>query len=239
MGGGMRLVPNSRAARIRFYQVRLGPWASNAAFIGLSADSVNHLIDLTEAARVAAFEHRAAQQAARAAAQRFRDAVDAMHAGPGAGADMIDAIRNHAESTDDPAVYTAALLPKPDTSSRPGSAPPPGKPTRIEAELLQTGAITLRWKCTNPKGTQGTVYLVQRQRGGKGPLETLGIASKKRFTDETIPVGGGDPYGMVLYHITAIRSAKRGITATQPVQLGVGGGADGAKGTGVVKVRAA
>jgi hypothetical protein len=76
-----------------------------------------------------------------------------MHNGPGAGADMIQAIRNHAESKNDPNVYVLAQIPAPAT---PGVTPPPGTPFDFTVGLLQNGALELKWKCNNGDPLEST-----------------------------------------------------------------------------------
>lgn len=217
--GVMRLVPETRTGRIAFYRSRIGVWAASAGEIGLTPGAVDRLAGLLADAEAARLANAQAKQAARAAASTYREAVEALHGSPGAGADMIAAIRNHAETTDDPAVYSLARIAGPKTPRRPGSAPPPGKPTRFEAELLPGGAVRLRWVCRNPRGTQGTIYLVQRQLLPGGAVETLGTTGRKRFTDDTLPRGGGES-GEVVYCVTAMRSTRRGAMGKFFVKLG-------------------
>ncbi|MDQ7013265.1 MAG: hypothetical protein Q9O74_05130 [Planctomycetota bacterium] len=45
--------------------------------------------------------------------QSYYDAIAAMHSGPNAGSDLIDTIKNFAQATDDPNVYTLAEIPPP------------------------------------------------------------------------------------------------------------------------------
>ncbi len=140
--------------------------------------------------------------------------------------------------------YAKAQIPKPDTSSQPGSAPAPGRPHDIRAVVEQAGTVQLSWKCRNPTGTRGTIYLIERQVGGSGKFEPLGAVGKRRFVDETLPrgacVGGGGGGGggvsgvdgMVTYRITAQRSTKRGAPAVYTMQFG---GFDAGVGGGVKK----
>ncbi|KAA0213038.1 MAG: hypothetical protein DYG94_12075 [Leptolyngbya sp. PLA3] len=214
----MGVVPDTRIGKIEFYEAHAlagGPWATNAAGIGLTPASVTALSTLTIAARNAFNAAEAARQAAKAATQAYYDAVRAMHSGPGAGQDMIDTIRNWAESKDNPNVYALAQIPPPAT---PGTTPPPGTPFKFRVGLLQDGALELKWKCNNPGGTVGTIYEIRRAVGG-GAFAFVGASGVKSFTDDTL-VSGAAP---VTYRITAVRSTARGNPAQFTVNFGTGG----------------
>lgn len=215
----MGVVPDTRLGKIEFYEAHAlagGPWATNAAAIGLTPAAVTALGTLTTQARAAFNAAEAARQAAKAATQNFYDKVRDMHNGPGAGADMIQTIRTWAESKNDPNVYTLAQIPPPAT---PGTTPPPGTPFDFTVGLLQSGALELRWKCNNPSGTQGTVYEIKRRTGGSGPFGYVGSSGVKNFTDDTVVAGSPS----VTYQITAVRSTRRGSPAQFTVNFGVGG----------------
>jgi len=221
----MRIVPETNRSRLEFYEAHLEPWSSDPASIGLSPSAVTALQTRATEAREAYEAHLAAQQAARAAASAFHDKVRALHADPGAGADMIQSIKNFASTTDDPGVYTRAQLPAP---AAPSSAPMPGTPFRFAVELLATGAIKLSWKCENHSA--GTMYEVRRRVQGaavaSGAAEGftfLGTAGVKRFTDDTLPAGST----AATYEVTAVRSTGRGYPARFTVSLGVTGGVTG------------
>lgn len=211
----MGVVPDSRLGKIEFYEAHISPWTTNAATIGLTPASVTALGTLTTAARNAFNAAEAARQAAKAATQAFYDAVRAMHNGPGAGADMIDTIRNYAETKNNPNVYTLAQIPPPAT---PGTTPPPGTPFDFTVGLLQNGALELKWKCSNPSGTQGTIYEVKRQIGS-GAFTFVGATGVRTFTDDTLSNGSAP----VTYQITAVRSTSRGNPAQFTVNFGIGG----------------
>lgn len=214
----MGVVPDSRLGKIEFYEAHAlagGPWAANAAAIGLTPASVTALGTLTTAARTAFNAAEAARQSAKSATQAFYDAVRAMHSGPGAGQDMIDTIRNFAETKNMPNVYVLAQIPPP---ADPSTAPPPGTPFEFRVSLLQNGALELKWKCNNPSGTQGTIYEVKRSIGG-GALNFVGATGVKSFTDDMLPSGSAP----VTYQITAVRSTARGNPAQFTVNFGIGG----------------
>lgn len=219
----MGVVPNNRLGKIEFYESHNSAWSTNAAAIGLTAGKVTALAGLTTTARKAYDAHVTAQAAAKAATQTFYDAVRFMHSSPGAGADMIETIKNFAQTTGNPAVYNLAQIPPPAT---PGTTPPPGTPFQFTVGLLQSGAIELKWKCSNPSGTQGTIYEVRRKIGGGGsgssnPFTFVGATGVKKFTDDTLVGGSGS--SSVTYQVTAVRSTSRGTPAQFNVNFGVGG----------------
>lgn len=214
----MGIVPESRLGKIEFYEAHAlagGPWAVNAAAIGLAPAAVTALGTLTSQARAAFNAAEIARQAAKTATQNFYDKVRAMHNGAGAGQDLIDTIKTWAETKNDPNVYTLAQIPPPAT---PGVTPPPGTPFEFTVGLLQNGALELKWKCNNPSGTQGTIYEVKRKIGS-GPFNFVGATGVRTFTDETLPSGSAP----VTYQITAVRSTSRGNPAQFTVNFGIGG----------------
>lgn len=211
----MGVVPDTRLGKIEFYEAHISPWTTNAAGIGLTPASVTALGTLTTQARAAFNAAEAARLAAKTATQAYYDAVRAMHSGPGAGQDMIDTIRNYAESKGNANVYILAQIPPP---ADPSTAPPPGTPLDFTVGLLQSGALELKWKCNNPSGTQGTIYEVKRSIGG-GAFNFVGATGVKSFTDDTLPSGAMP----ATYQVTAVRSTARGNPAQFTVNFGIGG----------------
>lgn len=212
----MATVPNTNLGKIEFYESHLPAWGTNAVAIGLTAAAATNLATLTTAARSAYNAHITAQAAARAATANYYDKVAAMHSGPGAGADMLRTIRAFAQSTNNPNVYVLAQIPPPAT---PGAVPPPGTPFDFRVELLQNGAVDLRWKCNNPSGASGTVYEVMR-RVGSEPFVYMDSPGVRQFTDYAVPAGSG----AVTYRVTAVRSTTRGNPAQFTVTFGTGAG---------------
>lgn len=212
----MGVVPDNRLGKIEFYEAHTGVWAANAAAIGLTPASVTALTTATTNARKAYNDHVAAQEAAKAATNAFYDKVRLMHSAPGAGADMIQTIKTYAQTTNNPNVYVLAQIPPP---AQGGTTPPPGTPFDFTVNLLQDGSLELRWKCSNPSGTVGTIYEVKRAING-GAQQFVGATGVKTFTDDTLPSGSSP----VTYQVTAVRSTSRGNPAQFIVNFGVGGG---------------
>ena len=214
----MGIVPNSRLGKIEFYEAHVGPWTANAANVGLASAAVTALSAAVTAARAAFVAHLAAQEAAKAATNNFYDKVRLMHNAPGFGADMIQTIKTYAQTKNDPNVYNLAQIPPPPT---PGAVPPPGTPFDFKTTLNGDGSITLKWKCNNPEGSQGTVYEIARKvgAGGGGAFSVLGAVGTRSFVDDTIPAGSSP----VTYQLTAVRGQTRGTPSQYVVNFGAGG----------------
>ncbi|MDQ7014102.1 MAG: hypothetical protein Q9O74_09430 [Planctomycetota bacterium] len=210
----MSIVPRSRLGKVEFYEIRISPWATNAAAIGLDVGDVTALGTATGAARVAYNEMIAARTASKAATQNFYDMVSTMHSSPGFGSDMIDTIKNFAQTTNDPNVYTLAQIPGP---TPPGVVGPPGTPFDFRVALLQDGSVELKWKSSNPAGATGTVYEIFRSIDGAA-MTYVDTVGEKVFTDTTLPNGCGP----VTYRVTGVRSTVKGDPGQFTVQMGTG-----------------
>ena len=206
----MGTFPNSRIGKVEFYEAHVDVWAAAPTSIGLTAAQVTALETATGNARKAYEEQLAAIDAAKAATLNFYNCVRLMHNAPGKGADMVQTIRTFAQTTNNPNVYVLAQIPPPAT---PGTTPPPGTPNTFTVNLLETGALELKWKCLNPEGVSGTIYEVRRNG------QFIGASGIKSFTDDTLP--GTSP---VVYQVTAVRSTSRGNPAQFTVTFGTGGG---------------
>lgn len=210
----MGITPNSRLGKVQFYETHVPPWAANALAIGLDVSAVTALGTATGAARVAYNEMIAARAASKAATQNFYDLVSTMHSAPGFGSDMIDTIKNHAQTTGDDNVYVLAQIPAP---TPPGVVGPPGTPFDFRVALLQDGAVELKWKSSNPSGATGTTYEIMRSIDG-GAMTYIDTAGEKTFTDTTLPNGCGP----VTYRVTGVRSTVKGDPGQFTVQMGTG-----------------
>lgn len=98
----------------------------------------------------------------------------------------------------------------------------PNTPDEFGTKLQGNGAIALTWKCKNPAGSVGTMYLVQRALGGSLDFEYLATVGTKRFVDTTLPAGAS----RVTHRVQAIRSTRVGKFATHSHTLTIGGTAD-------------
>lgn len=152
---------------------------------------------------------RLAQNAARAATAELRGAMESLSR---LGASMIGKIRSAARMEGD-GVYAKALMSPPAEPSPIGA---PGTPTGFRALLQSDGVMLLKWKCKNPRGSEGTMYEVRRTIGD-GPSAALGTVGRKEFRDGSLPAGTR----LAVYSVRAIRSTRRGEPATFNVPLGV------------------
>lgn len=90
-------------------------------------------------------------------------------------------------------------------------------------EILETGALRVRFKCDNPGAQGGTAggvgYEVLRQDDASGTYGFVLVAGEREFVDATLPAGTATS----TYRITAFRGTQRGDAATFNVFFGVGG----------------
>ena len=204
----MRIVPKNQVPRIQFFELRVGRWAEHAEALGVPPDLIAEVAAHTAAARDALKAKHAADNAARSATLRLKDAIAKMST---KGAAAIGFIGAKGMQPGGEGVYSLAFIPKPKKHSKIG---PPGTPTRFTHELQQCGWLTLRWMCTHPRGTVGTIYQLRRSIAG-GPFQRIGLAGQRKFVDKTIPAGATS----ILYEIQAQRSKTKGSVATYSVNL--------------------
>ena len=131
-----------------------------------------------------------------------------------AGVDIIKQVRVKA-NTAGPVVYELAQIPGPAT---PTGVTTLGTPGDFTAELMTTGALTLKWKCASPRAT-GVVYQIWRRTTPMGEFAYMGGAGAKMFVDNTIPAGSSQ----VTYQVQAVRSTAVGNFAQFNVNFGTGG----------------
>jgi hypothetical protein len=205
----MRLMPESNAEKITFCQSHLAAWAEHAEAIGASPEEVAALAAKVEAARAARLAKGVAEQAAQSATLAMNMAIEEMAT---AAATIVAKVRTRARQDGD-AVYSLANIPAPEKGS---PIAPPGGPERFNVELNQIGAVTLMWKCKNPRGAVGTTYLVRRRIGRGGAFEYVGTVGECRFDDWTIPAGATD----VEYEVQGIRSTAKGPAVRHTVHFG-------------------
>ena len=209
----METVPQTHAEKIQYFQAHIAKWLENADAIGLSAAEVAEIEAKTLAARQALNQRNEARAAARSATLGLKMALAELSE---AGSQAIMKIRTRA-ATYGNSVYAMANLPAP---AQPSPLGAPGTPYDFKAALDSMGALTLRWKCKNPRNAVGTMYQVWRRRGYEGRPEFLGASGRRRFIDCTVPEGSAT----LVYEIVAIRSTARGNAAQFTVHLGVPAG---------------
>jgi hypothetical protein len=152
--------------------------------IGLTQDQANAFKSSTLDCASAATQQEVARQAAENATANFGDKYRVMR---GNMTRAISAIRSHAEETDNPAVLITAQVP---ARQDPSTLPPPGQPSNLTVDLISpSGALQLRWRANNPRGAQGTSYIVRRKLPSETAFSFIGVTGEKRFVDNGFTAG--------------------------------------------------
>ncbi|MFN0012851.1 MAG: hypothetical protein ACKVS8_14550 [Phycisphaerales bacterium] len=152
--------------------------------IGLSASQVTAFTNAINAANAANQAQENARLAYRAA---INTGTDAFNAARRSASLTTKVIRTFAETTNNPNVYSLAQIPPPSEGS---IAPPPAKPLDLSVELNNaSGALTLRWKASNPPGTTGTSYIIRRKLPSETAFSFLGVTGSKKFIDNSFTAG--------------------------------------------------
>jgi hypothetical protein len=205
----MRTVPRNYVQRIMYYQIHAPRWVDEAPHIGVSDEVLVKLEAALAEAKSAYSRQHELQQQARSATLRLRLALKRLSKMGSVAVQQIRAAGDVGGSE----VYTRAHVPRRKRHSR---APEPGTPTEFVYELLASGWIRAKWKCANPRGTQGTLYRIEREIGHGGTFEPVGTVGVKKFIDRSIPPGTAQ----VVYRITALRSTGPGQPACFIVNFG-------------------
>lgn len=208
----MSVLPQGKVEKVEFCEQHEALWTTNATAIGTTTTAVTDLTAKTTAARAAFNAQKIAQDNAKSATLALAAAVDAMTL---AASGIIKSIKTKAATAGD-GVYTLANIPAPAT---PGPVAPLGQPNSFSVELGETGALTLKWKNTNPKSAGGAVYQVFRRDSAAGEFKYLGGTGQKKFIDYSVPAGSSQ----VTYQIQAVRSSSVGPWAQYNVNFGTPG----------------
>jgi hypothetical protein len=181
----MSILPSRTQDLLDWFNQRGPVWIEQAINIGITSAQATAFNTKATAARNAYNARLAALEAARVAANVQRDAITDARRN---ASDLLRIIKAFAENQANPQiVYDRAQIPAP---AVPSPAPPPAKPSDITVELTPTsGAITLRWKASNPVGTQGTSYIVRRRTSAAAEFAFIGVTGTKEFVDSTFFAG--------------------------------------------------
>ncbi|MBI2756752.1 MAG: hypothetical protein HYX52_08590 [Chloroflexi bacterium] len=174
-----------RAAFLAWCQAHAPVFTANAANIGLTPAQATAFVNGVTAAVNAGLAQEQARQDYRVATEETTGAFTDLR---GLAGDTVRTIRAFAENAAKPStVYNLAQIPPP---AAPSPAPPPAQPTDLTVELgASSGELTLRWKASNPAGTQGTAYIVRRKLPAEGAFTFVGVTGEKRFVDTTLFAG--------------------------------------------------
>jgi hypothetical protein len=190
-------------------------WTPTPEDFGLDAARVAAIKSANDAAAAALTDLVAKRAAAEVATATFNDLCADVRTLGNAAVRTIDGFA--IASGNPTAVWNAAGIPAPKT---PSTLPPPGQPGSITASLNSLGELTLKWKCTNPRGVNGVVYQVLRGLNGAAPTP-FDYTGEKTFVDATVPTGTTT----VTYIIRARRGSSQGTPSSDfTVRFGVGGG---------------
>jgi len=160
-------------------------FTANAAAIGLSTEQAAAFAAATTGAGDATVKQQQAQQAGKVATQEVNEAFGDLRS---EASEMVRTIRTFAENSDNASVvYNTAQIPPP---AKPSPAPPPAEPKELTVTLApNSGDLTLKWKATNPEGTQGTSYIIRRRIMGESEFSFIGVTGTKQYIDKTLTAG--------------------------------------------------
>jgi hypothetical protein len=211
----MSVLPRSTTELIEWCALRAPIWVTNAPGLGLSASQAQAVQTACTSAQGALATRDMAESEARSANEALRGEARDLRA---VASDAVQLIRIFAENQAKPSnVYALAQIPAP---ANPSPIPPPGIPSDFTVTLQQTGDMALAWKCQNPPGSRGVVYLIERRLNAAGPYTFRAAVGQRKFVDNTIPFGTDQ----IDYRITAQRSDATGDPAIWTVRFGSGGG---------------
>jgi hypothetical protein len=209
-----------RSAFLSWCQAHAPVWVDEATSVGLSAEKTAEYTAATAEAAAKLLAQEQAQQAAKMATEAAGAAFATLRSLTG---ENVRSIRSFAESSGDPlAVYQLAQIPSP---ANPKPVPPPAKPTDLTVAIdPSSGALTLRWKASNPPNGNGTGYIVRRRAQGQSQFSFIGVAASKSFTDSSF-IAGPDS---VSYTVQGTRSGLSGpLSNIFTVNFGAAPGGDG------------
>ena len=219
-------LPGTIAGRIEFFTQRLPAWAADPAAIGLTAAQVAELQTTLTLAGNAYNTVLATRQLAKNQTATQNAAMENLL---DLGSGMIAAIKAFADLSDNPtAVFQTAEIDPPE--GRAGPLPPPEAATDLTTELLNSGAVRVRWKGTV---ANGTFYDVYRELEGESGFTLIGSSATRRFDDVTVPAG---TTRAMYYTVTRRDALASGESEPTLIRFGVvipGPGAQGQSGGGL------
>jgi len=232
----MSILPPSRIARVEFAESHLEPWSEHWEAIGLSEDALSLLASRTVAARAlyqAMLEaHNASKSATAAFYQACKDVTETT-------ADALKTIKAFAATTNNPGVYSLAVITPPKSPGRRGGQPPI-TPTGVSASLLPSGAIRVAWKGRLSVAGGGVAFSVWRRMNTPGdPFTQLAtINGGTSFIDESLPVGASGHAGQGVFY--AIKAHRVGLASnlSEPALIKFGSVVKGAGGGDGLKIAA-
>jgi hypothetical protein len=217
----MATLPDSRKARVEFFEAHNPIWAANFAAIGLTTAQVTTITSLTGAARTALNAADTARNASKAATTTFYNNEGQMSE---LGGDLIKTIRAFAETTNNPNVYATAQIPPP---AAPTPVPPPAQPSDLSGLIDPFGVITLKW-VAQPKGPASGVFFFVERKVGTNPWTPIGATQEAEFQD---PLAGQQAATQVVAYRVQARRGTDASAWSDPLNVNFSGGEDSIAGS--------
>lgn len=213
----MGTIPRKTSELLAFCEERAPIWALSSAAIGIPSDLATQFTSVTTAASASVAAQVTAVSSAQAATATAQADVAALRETLG---EALKVIRAFAETVENPTVvFTTAKIPPTKPRSPIG---PPGTPKDYTMSVDLAGRLHLTWKCQNPPGSMGVLYMIERRLNQAGAWALLGAVAEREYLDGTIPSGTGT----VEYRITGHRAGTVGLPGTFTAKFGTtdGGG---------------
>lgn len=192
--------PQTTRQQIGWLQERIGDWAENADDLGLNEDQLGDLQTMLTQVVNNMTAASTARSVAKGKTHTFHASAEPLIALAGG---LIKTIRARAITSGDAAIYELARINPPAPAS---PAPPPAKPTDLRVTIdPSSGALTLRWKASNPR-TSGTSYIIRRRTSTESTFSFIGTSGSKSFTDSSFTAGPSS----VAYTVQGTRSGISG-----------------------------
>lgn len=221
----MGIMPNSYLQQLEFFEAHNVAWTAQAANIGLTTGQMTTLVSMTTAARAAYNAMQVQHENARNSTQQWYDAIAPLRE---KGADYLKTIKAFAATTNNPSVFTLAVIPPPKT---PAAGPPPAIPTDLQAALLPSGAVQISW---TGKLSGGVAFSVWRKfnQPADAYVQIATVNGTTAFVDETLPAGASGSAGTgVLYAVRAHRVGQSSaLSEPALIRFGSVDGADSQEG---------
>lgn len=207
------VLPQNRGAFMAFAAAHGPAWSGVESQIGLTGAEVATIKAKIASAEDAIKNADAARSAAKASTLAANDEVSELRTLMAAA---VKKIKGFAQQTGNASVFSIAQI---DPPAPPTPSQAPSAPFELTAVLApSTGALTVKWRSSQPKGVSGVVFVVKRKTG-TGAYTQLGFTGERSFIDANIPAG--------VTGVTYLIEAYRGnlVCANPPtlnVQFGTG-----------------
>jgi hypothetical protein len=213
----MSVLPKKLSDLVAFVDAHIPIWTVAPANVGLTPAQVSSLSTQLNNTSGAIENRNQAVNAAKAATLEQNEQGSDLRS---LAAACIRSIKTYAEAQAKPAlVYAEAQI---DPPAPPGPTPPPGQPTDLSVAIdPSSGALNLKWKCTNPAA--GTGYIIRRRAVGESEWTFVGVTGTKDFADTTFSAGPD----AVQYTVQGTRSGVNGpLSSIFTINFGVPGDGD-------------